>query len=86
MSEESGALRFSVAAGSELSVDACSVSALVDQSRIPSLRCPTSIEMPSSKLQQQWNTKNLGLRLGADFTSAASAASMVAPLIAIIDR
>ncbi|KAI0843246.1 hypothetical protein F5Y06DRAFT_257262 [Hypoxylon sp. FL0890] len=44
------------------------------------------VEMPSAKLQQQWNTKNLGLRLGADFTSAASAASMVAPLIAIIDR
>ncbi|KAI6090092.1 hypothetical protein F4821DRAFT_36234 [Hypoxylon rubiginosum] len=45
-----------------------------------------AVEMPSSKLQQQWNTKNLGLRLGADFASAASAASMVAPLIAIIDR
>ncbi|KAI1106638.1 hypothetical protein F4804DRAFT_300018 [Jackrogersella minutella] len=42
--------------------------------------------MSSSKLQQQRNTKNLGLRLGADLTSAASAASMVAPLIAIIDR
>ncbi|KAI4866234.1 hypothetical protein F4820DRAFT_417513 [Hypoxylon rubiginosum] len=45
-----------------------------------------AVEVPSSKVQQQWNTKNLGLRLGADFTSAASAASMVAPLIAIIDR
>ncbi|KAI1409173.1 hypothetical protein F5Y13DRAFT_96332 [Hypoxylon sp. FL1857] len=45
-----------------------------------------AVEMPSSKLQQQWNTNNLGLRLGADFTSAACAASMVAPLIAIIDR
>jgi hypothetical protein len=33
-----------------------------------------------------WNTKNLTSRLGADFLSAASAASMVAPLIAIIDR
>lgn len=33
-----------------------------------------------------WNTKNLTSRLGADFISAASAASMVAPLIAIIDR
>ncbi|OTB13961.1 hypothetical protein K445DRAFT_368151 [Daldinia sp. EC12] len=46
-----------------------------------------AVEMPSSGLQQQgWNTKNLGLRLGADFTSAACAASMVAPLISIIDR
>ncbi|KAI1394030.1 uncharacterized protein F4822DRAFT_386822 [Hypoxylon trugodes] len=45
-----------------------------------------AVEMPSSKLQHKWNTKNLGLRFGADFTSAASAASMVAPLIAVIDR
>ncbi|KAI2618779.1 hypothetical protein GGR54DRAFT_142429 [Hypoxylon sp. NC1633] len=45
-----------------------------------------AVKMPSSKLQKQWNTKNLGLRLGADFTSAACAASMVAPLISIIDR
>ncbi|KAI1381830.1 hypothetical protein F4677DRAFT_399866 [Hypoxylon crocopeplum] len=46
-----------------------------------------AVEMPSSKLQQQhWNTKNLGLRLGADFTSAACAASIVAPLISLIDR
>ncbi|KAL7628975.1 hypothetical protein AAE478_000493 [Parahypoxylon ruwenzoriense] len=44
------------------------------------------VEMSSSKLQQQWNTKNLGLRLGADLASAACAASMVAPLISIIDR
>ncbi|KAG4221337.1 hypothetical protein PC116_g30187 [Phytophthora cactorum] len=51
------------------------------------LPCKDAVEMPSSGLQQQgWNTKNLGLRLGADFTSAACAASMVAPLISIIDR
>ncbi|KAI0021632.1 hypothetical protein F4780DRAFT_737121 [Xylariomycetidae sp. FL0641] len=43
------------------------------------------VEMPS-KLQPPWNTKNLGLRLAADLTSAACAASMVAPLISIIDR
>ncbi|KAI1502403.1 hypothetical protein F5X99DRAFT_379393 [Biscogniauxia marginata] len=47
--------------------------------------------MPTPKLeyQQQYrprNTKNLGLRLGADFTSAACAASMVAPIVSIIDR
>jgi hypothetical protein len=34
----------------------------------------------------QWNTKNLGLRLGADLVSAASAAVLVAPIISIIDR
>ncbi|KAM5347964.1 hypothetical protein ACJ41O_007788 [Fusarium nematophilum] len=33
-----------------------------------------------------WNTKNLGIRLLADAASAASAASLVAPIIAIIDR
>lgn len=37
-------------------------------------------------IKNTWNTKNLAPRLGADFLSAASAASMVAPLIAIIDR
>ncbi len=34
----------------------------------------------------KWNTKNLGLRLGADLISAASAAVLVAPIISIIDR
>jgi hypothetical protein len=33
-----------------------------------------------------WNTKNLGLRLAADFVSGASAATLVAPLITIIDK
>jgi len=40
----------------------------------------------STKLQQKWNTKNLGLRLGADLASASSAAALVAPVISIIDR
>ncbi|KAI0486157.1 hypothetical protein F4859DRAFT_357617 [Xylaria cf. heliscus] len=40
----------------------------------------------SAKLSQQWNTKNLGARLGADAASAACAASMIAPVISIIDR
>ncbi|EHA54893.1 hypothetical protein MCOR27_007447 [Pyricularia oryzae] len=43
---------------------------------------PTS----SSKSQRVWNTKNLGWRLAADAISAAAAATMVAPLISIIDR
>lgn len=40
----------------------------------------------SSKAASKWNTKNLFLRLASDFASAAAAASMVAPLISIIDR
>ncbi|KAL8382528.1 hypothetical protein RB595_006351 [Gaeumannomyces hyphopodioides] len=36
--------------------------------------------------RRKWNTKNLGWRLGADAVSAGAAASMVAPLISIIDR
>ncbi|KAI0600075.1 hypothetical protein F4775DRAFT_547955 [Biscogniauxia sp. FL1348] len=52
--------------------------------------------MPSPRLEYQqdqqmaqyreWNTKNLGLRLGADLMSATCAASMVAPIVSIIDR
>ncbi|ROT42891.1 hypothetical protein SODALDRAFT_342138 [Sodiomyces alkalinus F11] len=34
----------------------------------------------------KWNTKNLGLRLGADVVGAASSASLVAPVISVIDR
>ncbi|KAI1820207.1 hypothetical protein F4861DRAFT_78675 [Xylaria intraflava] len=41
---------------------------------------------PSSKMHSQWNTKNLGLRIGADVTSAFCAGSVIAPFIAIIDR
>jgi hypothetical protein len=36
--------------------------------------------------KKQWNTKNLGLRLGSDALSAASAAALVAPIISIIDK
>ena len=36
--------------------------------------------------KRPWNTKNLGLRLGADAAAAASAAALVAPVISIIDR
>ncbi|KAI1812982.1 hypothetical protein GGS20DRAFT_502707 [Poronia punctata] len=44
-----------------------------------------AVEM-SSNLTPKWNTENLGLRLGADIASAACAASMIAPIISIIDR
>ncbi|KAI5463522.1 hypothetical protein BGZ63DRAFT_413113 [Mariannaea sp. PMI_226] len=37
-------------------------------------------------VSRSWNTKNLGARLGVDAISAACAASMVAPLISMIDR
>jgi hypothetical protein len=50
---------------------------------VPTTQQP--VKMPP-ELSQQWNTKNLGLRLGADIASAASAASMIAPVISIIDR
>ena len=44
------------------------------------------VEMPKTKLQEKWNTKNLGWRLASDLVAAASAASLVAPIISIIDR
>ena len=40
----------------------------------------------SHKIQDRWNTKNLGLRVASDFVSAASAAASVAPVISIIDK
>ncbi|KAF5872646.1 uncharacterized protein Bfra_006008 [Botrytis fragariae] len=35
---------------------------------------------------REWNTKNLPYRLGVDFVSGATAATMVAPIITIIDK
>ncbi|KAI0433613.1 hypothetical protein F5Y09DRAFT_52445 [Xylaria sp. FL1042] len=52
---------------------------------LPATAKQQAVEIPS-KLSQQWNTKNLGLRLGADAVSAACAASLIAPVISIIDR
>jgi hypothetical protein len=54
----------------------------------PAMPLPSkpAIAVAKSKLKEKWNTKNLGLRLGADVASAAAAASMVAPLIAVIDQ
>lgn len=40
----------------------------------------------ATKAESKWNTKNLAYRMAADFVSAAAAASMVAPIISIIDR
>ena len=62
---------------------------------LPDLKLKPSLEavatplpkMSTEKLQpKKWNTKNLGLRLGADAISASCAAGMVAPIIAIIDQ
>jgi hypothetical protein len=33
-----------------------------------------------------WNTKNLGLRMASDFVSGFCAATMVAPVITVIDK
>lgn len=55
----------------------------------------TSIPLPKSQLEREnvapkvkskWNTKNLPFRLAADLASATAAATVVAPLISIIDR
>ncbi|KAK6579720.1 hypothetical protein PZA11_007956 [Diplocarpon coronariae] len=43
-------------------------------------------EAPLGVEPRVWNTKNLGLRLGTDFAAGAGAATMVAPLITIIDK
>ncbi|OAP60006.1 hypothetical protein AYL99_05008 [Fonsecaea erecta] len=62
--------------------------------------CPTTVPIPKpqmllpsmrdvaveQKRPMQWNTKNLGLRLGADVVSAASASALIAPIITVIDR
>ncbi|KAH0289719.1 hypothetical protein KCU62_g4162, partial [Aureobasidium sp. EXF-3399] len=44
---------------------------------------PSTTTTPSTT---QWNTRNLGLRLGADVASAATAGILVAPIITAIDK
>ncbi|KAI3556918.1 hypothetical protein CABS01_09857 [Colletotrichum abscissum] len=44
------------------------------------------MESKMGEAKSEWNTKNLGFRLGADFFSAACAGTLVAPLVSIIDR
>lgn len=48
-------------------------------------RTPKVVE-PLPMEKRKWNTKNLGLRLASDAVSGFAAASMVAPLITIIDK
>jgi hypothetical protein len=61
----------------------------------PNLKAPVGLavtkrvdemQQPQEQTKKAWNTKNLGLRLGADAAGAASAAALVAPVISIIDR
>lgn len=47
---------------------------------------PDSLSFSQSKPKERRNTKNLGLRLGADAASAVVAGALVAPIITIIDR
>jgi hypothetical protein len=58
---------------------------------LPDLKLKPSLPEPdlpkmTEKLKPTWNTKNLGLRLGADAVAASCAAGLVAPIIAIIDQ
>ncbi|RMZ76630.1 hypothetical protein DV738_g4849, partial [Chaetothyriales sp. CBS 135597] len=40
----------------------------------------------SDTARRQWNTKNLGWRLGADATASITASALIAPVISVIDR
>ena len=52
----------------------------------PQIPIPNLRKGPQESEDVRWNTANLGLRLGADATSAATASALVAPIICIIDR
>ena len=49
----------------------------------PEIRLPT---VKKEEIVGKWNTQNLGLRFGADASSAAVASALVAPIICVIDR
>lgn len=56
---------------------------------LPSMRTPTTSKgttASASAAPRTWNTSKLGLRIGADAFSAASAGSLVAPIITMIDK
>lgn len=68
--------------------------------KMPGLELPVQeVETDTSKLTpiqhvaqaplkepHAWNTKNLGLRMASDFISGFCAATLVAPIITIIDK
>jgi hypothetical protein len=47
---------------------------------------PERAAMPTSKTTSEWNTSSLGLRVGADAASAATASVLVSPIICMLDR
>ncbi|KAH6634830.1 hypothetical protein B0J18DRAFT_31926 [Chaetomium sp. MPI-SDFR-AT-0129] len=75
---------------SQLPLDTIKASQLAAAAPATSRLFPASTVAPSpgsdETVAKPWNTKNLGLRLGTDLASAATAAVMVAPVISIIDR
>lgn len=65
--------------------DASFPMAAVDHPVAHSQKAPVASPIPT-KPASVWNTKDLGLRLGVDVASAASAGALTCPLITIIDR
>lgn len=65
--------------GDAVAQDTSSTMAAVERPIAPA--SPTKANTAST-----WNTKDLGLRLGVDVASAATAGVLTCPLIAIIDR
>ena len=64
----------------------------IPQPKLP-LPLPSSSKSPAmsekdapAATKRDWNTSKLGLRIGVDAVSAASAGSLVAPIITMIDR
>ncbi|KAF7718088.1 Uncharacterized protein PECH_002425 [Penicillium ucsense] len=53
---------------------------------LPKLSGASTQALPSPVAPSTWNTSNLGMRLGIDVVSAASAGALTCPLITIIDR
>jgi hypothetical protein len=58
----------------------------MDLKNTPSILLPHLPKRPIEPDVIRWNTTNLGLRLGADASCAATASILVAPIICVIDR
>lgn len=56
------------------------------RSRHLALTTTHKVDDTSATLQDEWNTKHLGLRLSTDLLSASCAAGIVAPVISMVDR
>lgn len=68
--------------------DASFAMATVSEHSVASPTLPTAGQKvaPAPTVTPTWNTQDLGLRLGVDVVSAASAGALTCPLITIIDR